>query len=154
MTAKIVITFVIQLTTFWDENREALVTYIEHVHTGIKGLVLDKSNMQAISSNATIQVEGIDHDIVSGPSGDYFRLLNPGTYTVSVSAEGYEKSSQAVAINGNNNDFNNNKLLSAKVVNFTLERDSSTEWSVLRDFGIQKNLESKYLSNNEITGKS
>ena len=47
---------------------------------------------------------------------------------------------------------NNNNILSAKVVNFTLDRDSSTEWSALRDFSIAKNLESKYLSNDEITG--
>jgi hypothetical protein len=93
------------------------------------------------------KVEEIGHEIVSGPSGDYFRLLNPGTYTVSVTADGYEKSSQVVNVN------NNNKVLSAKIVNFTLEKDSLPEWSALQDFGIEKNLESKYLSNQEISGK-
>ena len=96
-------------------------------------------------------MEEIGHEIVSGPSGDYFRLLNPGTYTVSVTADGYEKSSQVVNVNNNNN--NNNKVLSAKIVNFTLEKDSLPEWSALQDFGIEKNLESKYLSNQEISGK-
>lgn len=26
-----------QLTKFWDENREALLTFMEQVHTGVKG---------------------------------------------------------------------------------------------------------------------
>ena len=57
-----------------------------------------------------------------------------------------------ITVTNNNNNNNNNNILSAKVVNFTLDRDSSTEWSALRDFSIAKNLESKYLSNDEITG--
>jgi hypothetical protein len=42
--------------TFWSENREALLAYMEHVHTGIKGMILDKATGQPIRSNATIQV--------------------------------------------------------------------------------------------------
>ena len=94
------------------------------------------------------QVEEIGHEITSGPSGDYFRLLNPGIYTVSVTADGYEKSSQVVSLNNNLN----NKVLSAKIVNFTMEKDGSPEWSARQDFGIEKNLESKYLTNEEISG--
>jgi hypothetical protein len=45
-----------QLTTYWSENREALLTYIEHVHTGIKGMIFDKTTNAPITSNATIQV--------------------------------------------------------------------------------------------------
>ena len=40
------------------------------------------------------KVDQIDHEIVSGPSRDYFRLLNPGKYTINVMADGYEKASQ------------------------------------------------------------
>lgn len=42
------------------------------------------------------QVEEIGHEVSSTASGDYFRLLLPGTYTITVAADGYEKSSQQV----------------------------------------------------------
>lgn len=95
------------------------------------------------------QIEEIDHSISSWISGDYFRLLTPGTYTVTVTADGYEKSTQVVRVDNNNG----NGDLSAMVVNFTLEKDHSSEWSALNDFSIGKNLESKYLSNQEIVGE-
>jgi hypothetical protein len=89
-------------------------------------------------------VESIDHEIVSGPAGDYFRLLTPGSYKVSVVADGYERETQTVTVSKNS--------ASATVVNFTLEKDSSSEWSELNDFSIQKNLESRYLTNQDLSG--
>ena len=49
--------FAFQLTTYWSENREALLSYMEHVHTGIKGIIFDKATNSPISGNATIQVQ-------------------------------------------------------------------------------------------------
>lgn len=45
-----------------------------------------------------------------------------------------------------------NGLLTANVVNFTLRKDSSFEWSSKYDFGIKENLQQKYLSNEELMG--
>ncbi|KAM9612305.1 carboxypeptidase N catalytic chain isoform 2-T4 [Morphnus guianensis] len=72
----------------WMANREALVAFIEEVHQGIKGMVSDENNNGI--AGAVISVQGISHDITSGDMGDYFRLLLPGTYTVTASAEGYQ----------------------------------------------------------------
>ncbi|XP_068114833.1 carboxypeptidase N catalytic chain [Hyperolius riggenbachi] len=71
----------------WYGNREALITFIEQVHKGIKGMVTDENNNGI--ANAVISVAGINHNIFSGEGGDYFRLLLPETYTVTASAKGY-----------------------------------------------------------------
>lgn len=140
-----------QLSQYWEDNREALVTFIERVHMGIKGFVLDETTGEPISgTNATIEVDEIHHGVVSGPSGDYFRLLVPGgTYTVSAVADGYERSVQKVHVpNALVNP--DTEMFSAKVVNFTLAADQSKEWSKVFDYGIADNLKSKYLSNDEM----
>ncbi|KAF7254037.1 Carboxypeptidase N catalytic chain [Varanus komodoensis] len=80
----------------WLANREALIAYIEEVHQGIKGLVSDENNNKL--ADAVISVKGISHDITSGEHGDYFRLLLPGTYTVTASAEGYQPQTVTVIV--------------------------------------------------------
>ncbi|XP_048843516.1 carboxypeptidase N catalytic chain [Brienomyrus brachyistius] len=80
----------------WLGNREALVSYVEQVHHGIKGMVYDENNNPI--GGAVISVSGINHDITSGVSGDYFRLLLPGTYTVKASAPRYQTSMNVVTV--------------------------------------------------------
>ena len=52
-----------QLKNYWEDNREALVSFIEHVHTGVKGFVIDEATGKPISNenNATIEVDEIHH---------------------------------------------------------------------------------------------
>ncbi|XP_028651619.1 carboxypeptidase N catalytic chain [Erpetoichthys calabaricus] len=80
----------------WLGNREALVSYIEQVHQGIKGMVYDENNNGI--RDATIIVDGINHDITSGAAGDYFRLVLPGTYTVTAKAKGYKSQTNTVTV--------------------------------------------------------
>ncbi|XP_067864382.1 carboxypeptidase D-like [Heptranchias perlo] len=72
----------------WDNNRDSLLNLMEKVHMGVAGFVKDAVLGSGIS-NAAIVVTGIDHNITTGNFGDFHRLLVPGTYNITVVAQGY-----------------------------------------------------------------
>lgn len=76
-----------ELAQEWENNREALLSFIEQVNRGIKGMVKDTDGTPL--ANATITVEGIRHDVRTAAGGDFWRLLNPGEYKVTAKADGY-----------------------------------------------------------------
>ncbi|XP_065120059.2 probable carboxypeptidase X1 isoform X1 [Paramisgurnus dabryanus] len=77
-----------ELPIEWENNKESLLIYMEQIHRGIKGVIRDKDTEAGIA-DAIIKVDDIDHHIRSAFDGDYWRLLNPGDYDVTVTAEGY-----------------------------------------------------------------
>ncbi|XP_024411441.2 carboxypeptidase N catalytic chain [Desmodus rotundus] len=85
-----------ELQREWLGNREALIQFLEQVHHGIKGMVLDENNNNV--PEAVISVSGINHDVTSSNQGDYFRLLLPGTYTVTASAPGFDPETVIVTV--------------------------------------------------------
>ncbi|XP_057694558.1 carboxypeptidase D [Corythoichthys intestinalis] len=89
------------LPKYWEQNRQSLLQFIHQVHHGIKGTVSDIRDGMGIP-NATIQIEDIDHNISTALTGDYWRLLVPGTYSITASANGYQplKTYATVSKNG------------------------------------------------------
>jgi len=53
----------------------------------MRGFILDEVTGRGLT-NATIAVSGIDHVVHSVAAGDYWRLLAPGSYEVTVSLPG------------------------------------------------------------------
>ncbi|XP_031947784.1 adipocyte enhancer-binding protein 1 isoform X2 [Corvus moneduloides] len=79
-----------ELQQEWENNKESLLTFMEQIHRGIKGVVTDQQGEPI--ANATIVVGGINHNVRTASGGDYWRILNPGEYRVSARAEGYNPS--------------------------------------------------------------
>ncbi|KAG7282523.1 hypothetical protein CRUP_020238 [Coryphaenoides rupestris] len=77
-----------ELPSYWEQNRHAMLQFIQQVHRGVKGTVSDIRDGSGIP-NATISVEGIDHNVTTAQNGDYWRLLVPGTFRLIASARGY-----------------------------------------------------------------
>uniref|UniRef100_A0A3Q2YD07 Carboxypeptidase Z n=1 Tax=Hippocampus comes TaxID=109280 RepID=A0A3Q2YD07_HIPCM len=82
----------VELYPEWKRNKEALLSFIESVHRGIKGVVKDVHGNGI--KDATISVKGIRKDITTG--GDYWRLLSAGTHIVTATAKGYSRVSKRV----------------------------------------------------------
>ncbi len=86
-----------QLAGLWEDHREPLLAYLEEVHDGVRGIVIDADSGEPLSAN--ISVQGIDHDILPDPeNGDYYRLLSAGTYTITAQAFGYLAQSETVIV--------------------------------------------------------
>lgn len=62
---------------------------------GIKGIVTDSQNNMIPGVEISV---GNSHSILSTEYGDYFRLLLPGTYTVTACKTGYNCESRTVYV--------------------------------------------------------
>uniref|UniRef100_A0A8C5P691 Carboxypeptidase Z n=1 Tax=Leptobrachium leishanense TaxID=445787 RepID=A0A8C5P691_9ANUR len=85
-----------ELYSGWQDNKESLLSFIEMVHRGIKGVVKDEYGNPI--KKARISVRGIRHDIITAEDGDYWRLLIPGVHIVSAEAFGYTKITKKITL--------------------------------------------------------
>ncbi|XP_022448779.1 adipocyte enhancer-binding protein 1 [Delphinapterus leucas] len=108
-----------ELPREWENNKEALLTFMEQVHRGIKGVVMDEQGIPI--ANATISVSGINHGVKTASGGDYWRILNPGEYRVTAHAESYTPSSKTCNV-----DYD----IGATQCNFILARSN---WKRIRE---------------------
>ncbi|XP_036766131.2 adipocyte enhancer-binding protein 1 isoform X6 [Manis pentadactyla] len=108
-----------ELPREWENNKEALLTFMEQVHRGIKGVVTDEQGIPI--ANATISVGGISHGVKTAGGGDYWRILNPGEYRVTAHAEGYTPSAKTCNV-----DYD----IGATQCNFILARSN---WKRIRE---------------------
>lgn len=75
----------------WILNKESLLRYMEAVHSGIKGNVIDGTTGQPVQ-NAKIKIRGNAKEVRTTRDGEYWRLLTPGEHVISASANGYQRS--------------------------------------------------------------
>jgi len=78
-----------QVPTLWNDNREAMLSYLETSLIGLRGIVTDARTGAPLA--ARVQVVGRDHNVYTDPDvGDYHRMLMPGVYDVLFSADGFD----------------------------------------------------------------
>ncbi len=76
------------LPGFWEDNRESMLSFMEEIHQGIKGMVTDAETGEPVA--AAVRLDDIVYDTYCDPDvGDYHRILLNGTYDLTFSAEGY-----------------------------------------------------------------
>lgn len=80
-----------ELPKLWDENRQALLTYVQEVHRGLKGVI--KGNKNKAVSNAKLFIVGRNMPFYSSKDGAFWRILLPGNYLLQVEATGYSRKS-------------------------------------------------------------
>ncbi len=78
-----------QMPTYWNNNRDAMLSYFETALIGVRGLVTDGDTGAPLA--ATVSVVGRSHNMYTDPNvGDYHRMLMPGSYQLRVAATGYD----------------------------------------------------------------
>lgn len=86
-------------------------------HKGVHGLV--RSSIGGAIAKARISVAGKSHDVFTSDAGDYWRMLLPGKYNITVSASGYESNSEVVEVP---------EVSGEARLDFTLMRDDPSTW--------------------------
>ncbi|CAL8327252.1 unnamed protein product [Lota lota] len=84
------------LANGWHENQEALLSFLEGAHRGIKGLVKDEGGNGI--KGARVSVRGVRHDVTTAEQGDYWRLLAPGVHILTAVAPGYTRAVKRVRL--------------------------------------------------------
>ncbi|XP_072530226.1 carboxypeptidase M isoform X1 [Salminus brasiliensis] len=87
-----------ELPGLWEANRPALLAYMQQVHLGLKGQVLDSNGSPV--QNASVEVQGRRNlcPFMTDRNGEYFRLLLPGNYTITVTHPGHEPLTETVSV--------------------------------------------------------
>jgi hypothetical protein len=76
------------LDGYWDDNRESIMHYVKAARYGVNGIVTGSDTGLPLA--ATVTVAGIDMPVHTDPDfGDYYKLLDTGTYDITYTADGY-----------------------------------------------------------------
>ncbi|XP_064619385.1 carboxypeptidase D-like isoform X2 [Lineus longissimus] len=122
------------LQAYWKANEYPLLVFMGQVHKGVRGFVRTKKNGNGVM-NAIITVEGIQHNLTTARDGDYWRLLAPGEYKITAQKHGYKPVTKPVTVTSG----------AAIQIDFTLEEDTLTGWSLKEDFDLKNNLKTSYM---------
>lgn len=73
------------LLDVWSENRLPMLQYLKKANTGVKGIV--KFNNGVPAANMTIMINQRKPYFKTNKNGEYYRILLPGSYSLSVAIE-------------------------------------------------------------------
>lgn len=130
-----------ELEGFWQQNREALLRYMElTTEMGVYGTI--SSSIGTLIKGARIYFNHIEHSIKSSTQGDYYKLLLPGRYNMTVEAEGFEMQTVEIEIPNNRTRLR---------YDMQLIRDDPQHWASSYDYRVIENVvRTRYHSNSEL----
>lgn len=74
------------LRDLWYRNKDSLISFIEAAHWGVKGIVRGEKDTPV--ADAVIVINGdYDHVVKTTTDGEYWRLLLPGHYNMSIRSD-------------------------------------------------------------------
>jgi hypothetical protein len=77
-----------QIPALWNDNSESMLSFLEAVHIGVRGLITDRGSGEPLW--AEVWVAGNSQPVFTDPDiGDYHRMLLPGTYDLIFNVPGY-----------------------------------------------------------------
>ncbi|XP_069030433.1 carboxypeptidase M [Embiotoca jacksoni] len=87
-----------ELPALWTDNKKALLSFIQQVHLGVKGRVLNGSGVPV--PNAVVEVKGRRNlcPFRTDRYGEYYRLLLPGKYEFTVTYPGHEALTETLSV--------------------------------------------------------
>lgn len=141
-----------QLPSYWNKNKESMLTYMGEALKGIHGVVTDSLTGEPLEVEVFVE----DHDKVYSkiysnlPLGDFHRVINGGNWTLKFSAEGYKDKYVEVAIedggrvdidvamvlSGSSIDENEDDFVKVypnpteELLNITVNTSESIRWSI------------------------
>jgi carboxypeptidase D len=87
------------MDTYWDNNEESMLWWLEASLTGVRGLVLDAHDGSPISATITINDLEFPNFARTDPLiGDYHRVIAAGNYTLTAVATDFQSLSHQVTI--------------------------------------------------------
>ena len=70
-----------QLDVEWSNNVESLLSVLESVQGGVRGLVLDRDTGEPLR-DAEVVIGDREKTVTTSSRGEFWRLLLPGTYDI------------------------------------------------------------------------
>lgn len=87
------------LPAHWDYNRQAFLDYIKQTNYGFQGIVTDESGNPVVAKISIAGHDALNSYVFSYEDlGDYYRLIEEGTYTVTYEAPGYATQNISVSV--------------------------------------------------------
>jgi hypothetical protein len=122
-----------QLPLLWNYNYRSLLGYLRNAFYGIHGKVIDDATENPVE--AKILICGHDKDsshVYSDPlSGRFVRMISPGTWSISVSASGYEtKTLTDIVVEENQQEYITIRLMGVSSVNEVQKDNNLIIWPI------------------------
>lgn len=94
-----------QLQRIWTENQSPLISWLQEVHRGIKGII--KAARTGDGIPAILEIDGRPITFYTSQMGEYWRILLPGSYKMKVKSlqPGYNESTVVFTIPDDNVEF-------------------------------------------------
>uniref|UniRef100_A0A8D8REU5 Carboxypeptidase M n=1 Tax=Cacopsylla melanoneura TaxID=428564 RepID=A0A8D8REU5_9HEMI len=103
----------------WKENQNALLSWLQQVHRGIKGFVLDETGSRL--ANVSISLAYRNVSFMSSARGEYWRVLLPGMYYIEASKDGYEQFRDRVKVPASSTQLESSIFETLLEYNITLQ---------------------------------